>query len=271
MIFPVVTEADRQLPFYLLGVGCYHLQEHVLRPNGYPSFQWIQCYRGKGELILGDKSYLIDSNQGIFLYPSVPHEYYALEDPWEVDWITFGGSQLEQILQHLGFYECGIFRINQGEHLLAKIRQILNTALSGSILKSLECSSLIYELLIDVYKNTSQRSEDSMEGQHLKLQPVITYIEENYHKSLTLQEMADTIRVSPQHLCYLFKTILKIRPFEYLNHLRITQSKELLINRRELQIKEISALTGFDNVNYFCYLFKKLEGVSPGDFRSLHG
>lgn len=271
MIFPVVTESDRRLPFCLLGVGCEYAQEHVIRPNGYPSFQWIQCYQGRGELVLGAASYVIAPQQGMFLFPNVPHEYYALDGPWQVDWISLGGSQIAPLVLHLGFEQSGVFQVSQSDRLLGKLRRILNTALSGNIFNALECSSLVYELLIELYKNISPGSEASMAGRHLKLQPVMEFLEKNYAGSITLPEMAEIIRVTPQYLCYLFKTFLKVRPFEYLNQLRLTKSKDLLIKHRNLKIADIARKVGFDNVNYFCYLFRKVEGMTPGAFRKLYG
>jgi AraC-like DNA-binding protein len=37
-----------------------------------------------------------------------------------------------------------------------------------------------------------------------------------------------------------------------------------------MQIKEVSILSGFEDVNYFCSTFKKLEKITPGEFRRVY-
>lgn len=273
-IFPVITETEKQLPLYLTGVGCYYRQEHVVRPEGYPTFQWIQCRKGQGELIMGGQSYPVGPQQGIFLYPNEPHEYFETHEPWEVDWIGFGGCFVEKMVHQLGFKSSNVFYIFQGETTFAKMRHALQIAQSGDPFRSLQCSNIIYELLLDLYKYTTHnaRANDaSILQQHSRLKPVLDYMEENFSKVITLEGLADTILITPQHLCLLFKNTLKMRPFEYLNHVRINKSKDLMFARRDLEIQAIAGMVGFENVSYFCAVFKQIEGLSPGQFRKLHG
>jgi len=271
MIFPIVTETEKKLPLYLMGVGCYHRQEHVKRPEGYPSFQWIQCHNGEGELILRGRTYPIRPQQGMLLYPNEAHVYYGIREPWEVDWIGFNGYLVEGLINSLGFTSSEVLYIINGETVLAKMRRLLKQAQSADPFKGLECSGIIYELLLDIFKYTSRCVDDSILQQHLRLKPVLDYIDANFSRVVTLDDLASTIHVTPQHLCLLFKNILKTRPFEYLNHVRVNKSKDLMFERREWEIKALAKMVGFDNVSYFCAVFKQIEGISPGQFRKLHG
>lgn len=270
-IFPVVSESERQLPLYLAGVGCHHHQEHILRPDGYPTFQWIQCHKGQGELIVRGRSHRIGPEQGALLYPNEAHEYYETNGPWEVDWIGFSGALVEGFVNQLGFGSSNVFFIIHGEKTLSKMRLALKIAQSGDSFRGLQCSGIIYELLLDLYKYTSSSIDASILQQHSRIKPVLDYMEENYSRAITLEDLANTIHISPQHLCLLFKNTLKIRPFEHLNRVRINKSKDLMFAGRDLEIKTIAAMVGFDNVSYFCAVFKELEGLSPGQFRKLHG
>lgn len=271
MLFPIITETERQLPFYLTGVGCHYLQEHVNRDQGYPAFQWIQCHHGEGRLLLDGNIYPVKPQQGIFLYPDIAHEYYGVTETWEVDWIGFDGQQVAPVIKTMGLGESGVFYVNQADLLLNRVRRVLAVAQSGRPFSGLECSALVYELILDLFKYTSFNQEDSMARQHSKMQPVLDYIEVNYSRVITLEELAATIKVTPQHLCLLFKNTYKIRPFEYLNKVRVSKSKDLMFTRRELQIQDIARMVGYDNVSYFGAVFKEIEGITPGKFRKLHG
>ncbi|MBZ4644560.1 MAG: transcriptional regulator, AraC family [Clostridia bacterium] len=271
MAFPIVTDNERKLPFYLIGVGCWYSQEDVIRSDGYPNFQWIQCHRGEGELVLEGKTYTVKEQQGMFLYPNEPHQYYAVKKPWEVDWITFGGSQVESFVRTMGIHQSGVYSVVNGGSILSKMRKALSTVQSDNTLKGLECSAIVYDLLIDLFKFISKNHDDSVQHQYSRLQPVFEYVENNYYKVITLNDLAAAINVTPQYLCFLFKKIMNMRPFEYINNVRINKSKDLLMGKPELEIGDISRLVGYDDVSYFCAVFKKIEGVSPGNFKKLHG
>lgn len=270
MIYPVVSENERKLPVYVLGTGCRYKQEHVVRPNGYPDFQWIQCHSGEGELRFNGCNYTVKQQQGMFLPPNVPHEYYATQEPWIVDWISFGGRELESLLNTIGLNRYGVFYVTNGEAILSKIRKAYAILTSEDALKGFECSTLMYNILIDLLKYISIGNDRSMEQQYLKLQPVFEYVNSHYSDMMPLEDLANVIHVSPQHLCYLFKKAIKIRPFEYINNVRINKSKSLLLQNTELKIQEVAELAGFNDVNYFCSTFKKIEGISPNQFKKLH-
>lgn len=270
-VFSIITENERKLPFYLIGVGCRYTQEPIERPEGYPSFQWIQCHGGEGELVIGGKTHRVKQYQGMFLYPDVPHEYYAIKEPWQVDWVTFGGYDTERFIKNMGINESGVFFVSNSESILSKMRRMLAIAQSDSSLKGVECSAIIYDLLLDLMKYTSKSSDDSIQQQVLKLEPVLQFIEQNYFNSISLEEMASVLQVTPQHLCLLFREILNTRPFEYLNNVRINKSKHLMLKDDRMEIGAIARQVGYENTSYFCSVFRKQEGISPGKFRKLYG
>ena len=93
-----------------------------------------------------------------------------------------------------------------------------------------------------------------------------TYIDENYEKELTLDSVARKIAISPYYLSKLFKDEIGENFIEYLTRLRINQAKKLLEENR-FSIKEICMLVGYSDPNYFSRIFKKIEGVTPTEYR----
>ena len=268
--FPLVTEKDKTLPYYLLSVGCDYIQDRIQRPEGFPSYQWIQSIDGEGELIYNEKKERIDSNKGIFLFPAVPHEYYSVKGVWKVNFISFDGNAIESFLRAAGIKESAVFYIKNPDILSAKIKKALSVSQSQSSLRNIEASSILYELLMDILMYSSKSSDDSTETQYMKLGEVFQFIEENYSSVITLEELASTINITPQHLCLLFKSITSLRPFEYIKNVRITKSKDLIITNSHLEINEIAKSVGYDNTSYFCSIFKKIEGITPGKFKRLY-
>ena len=149
--FPLVTEKDKTLPYYLLSVGCDYIQDRVQRQEGFPSYQWIQSIDGEGELIYNEKKERIDLNKGIFLFPAVPHEYYSVKGVWKVNFISFDGNAIESFLRAAGIKESAVFYIKNPDILSAKIKKALSVSQSQSSLRNIEASSILYELLMDIF------------------------------------------------------------------------------------------------------------------------
>lgn len=269
-VFPVVTESDKNLPYYLLGAGCGWNQEHVICPNGY-YYQWIQSIKGEGELITGEKTYRVKEGTGMLLFQGVAHEYYAISSSWIVEWIVFDGSQVEHFLKHIAGIETSrAFYVSRPDIFSSRIRSVIDIEQSDCSLKNLKCSSIIYSLLTDIAQYVSINPDSSAINQHSKLKPLFEFIEQNFDKPLTLENMAHVIEVTPPHLCTLFKRTTNIRIFQYINSFRIKKSKEFLIQNPDMPIKEIAVLAGFEDMNYFCIVFKKLEKISPSQFRKIY-
>lgn len=269
--FPILTENDKKLPFYPIGIGCDFLQEEIVRPLGYPTFQWIQCQRGRGEVCINGKATLIEENQGMFLYPDEPHSYFGMSSEWIVSWITFGGYDLHGFFNQMGMPESGIFYISNRDIIQSKIQKFMDLLQKDNFLHGTEYSVKMYELLLDIINNISKDNDDSINQQYQRIEAVINFINQNYNKPIALEDMSKIINVTPQHLCLMFRNILNTRPFEYLNSVRINTSKELLIKYDDYSIESIGNMVGFENASYFGAVFRRQEGVSPGNFRKLHG
>ena len=95
---------------------------------------------------------------------------------------------------------------------------------------------------------------------------VTDYINRNYALPLTLEELAKVANMSKQGLILAFKRSIGKTPIEYLNLVRLQNSKELLKNT-DNSVGEIAELCGFSNVYYFSNIFKKHIGISPNTFR----
>lgn len=92
------------------------------------------------------------------------------------------------------------------------------------------------------------------------------YIKTGYSRQITLEDVSRDINVSPQYLSKLFKEEAGTNFIDYLTCIRIRNGKQLL-EESELSIKEISYKIGYSDPNYFSRLFKKIEGVTPTEYK----
>lgn len=117
--------------------------------------------------------------------------------------------------------------------------------------------------LEDTCRKISTRKEAQSESIVSKAK---VYIDQNYSKELTLDEVSRTVNISPYYFSKLFKEESGENFIEYLTHVRIRHAKELLKNP-SLSIKEICVMSGYSDPNYFSRIFKKQEDVTPSEYR----
>jgi two-component system response regulator YesN len=95
------------------------------------------------------------------------------------------------------------------------------------------------------------------------------YMTENFHKDVTVEDIAASAHLSKFHFGRIFKQITQLTPHQYLTGLRLKHAAQLLRNSKA-QIKEIGYSSGYNNAEYFSSAFKKKYRVSPVEFRMKH-
>lgn len=266
--YPIIG-SENTLPLYLVGVGANEYQFHLNREEGYPYYQFIYCTKGEGILRVNKNEYIIGEGKGFYLPPNLPHEYFRTHEKWETHWITFDGPGGFELLKALDFTDAKVFSLHDITTAEAIFRKLLLTAKNGGFYGGYQCSGILYQLILEIYKLSSRMPVSCDEQKLDTIRPVIEYIERNYSKDITLEELSDLIHLSPQYLCRLFKECLSLRPFEYLARQRIQQAKSLLLEG-SLTVNEIAEEVGYNDSSYFCAVFKRHEMMSPAEFRALH-
>ncbi|NHN31982.1 AraC family transcriptional regulator [Paenibacillus agricola] len=269
-IFGVITEMELRLPVYVTSAGGWHNQMLMNREQGFPDYQWIQSLGGSGKLSINGKTYTVHKGQGMLLFPHEVHEYEPITTPWSVRWVSFNGACMASLLDSMHFNASTVLYLTNPDTTLGLMHSILTALQSQNPLRSMECSTLAYELLLDLFLHASS-SEVRSKQQHMEqLTPVFTLIENSYNETITLQQIADKLGVTPQHACLLFQQTLGIRPIAYLNRYRLRKAKELLLQELELEVREVAGRVGYSDCSYFIKLFKRQEGITPSSFRKNH-
>ncbi len=93
------------------------------------------------------------------------------------------------------------------------------------------------------------------------------YLDTNYDKGVTLEEVAEKIGLSSYYLSKLFKERYQVTFIEYLTNRRLQKAKDLLLDGKT-PLKEIALTIGYKDPNYFSRVFKKETGLSPREYRS---
>ncbi len=100
-----------------------------------------------------------------------------------------------------------------------------------------------------------------------KIKFILTFIAENYHRSISIEEIAGKCYYSKSYFMKFFKENMGMGFVQYLNDYRLEAAAGLL-SRADDNILDIAISAGFDNLSYFNRCFKKKFGVTPGKYRS---
>jgi len=95
---------------------------------------------------------------------------------------------------------------------------------------------------------------------------VIEYLEHHYAEDITLDSIAEKMNITGGYLSTYFKEKTGKNFSEYLHEIRIGKAKEYLL-QSNMKINDIAIKSGYQNMNSFNRMFKKLTGYTPSQFR----
>ncbi|MBK1812291.1 helix-turn-helix transcriptional regulator [Clostridium sp. YIM B02505] len=97
-------------------------------------------------------------------------------------------------------------------------------------------------------------------------QKAIEYIRINLDGDLSLDAISNALDVSSTMLSRQFKKETKQNITEYINIQRINEAVYIMENQG-ISITDIAYMVGFNDLNYFTKVFKKLKGMTPSEYR----
>jgi AraC family transcriptional regulator len=116
---------------------------------------------------------------------------------------------------------------------------------------------------------TPRQPERGRDGvlQRGRLRAVAEYVEGHLDAGLTLGQLAAAARLSPYHFARQFKAATGLPPHRYVIARRVERARQLLQQDRDFSLAEVAASCGFSDQSQLSHHFKRLVGVTPGQFR----
>lgn len=121
------------------------------------------------------------------------------------------------------------------------------------------CKRNVYYIIEQVEKCSNRNSDI--------ISKVFEYSNRNFNKDITLESVANEVGLSSQYLSKVFKEKCGTNFIDYITTKRL-EFAENLLKKGVLNIKQVSKMSGYEDSNYFCKIFKKDTGLSPKQFRA---
>lgn len=133
----------------------------------------------------------------------------------------------------------------------------------------LELTSILHDL--SVSRNMHTLSDSTFSNAELsynsrRIDKAMEYMNQNFHRNVTLGEVARLVNMTEVSFSRFFKTKTGINFIDSLLELRLGQASRMLIDTSD-SVSEIAYDCGFNNISNFNRLFKKKKGCTPKEFR----
>lgn len=227
--------------------------------------------------IAGD-DYIINAGDILFIEPNTP--YYALrtdeDDSFHYYAVVFHAELLGQPNDPCRRFleESHINRfLVLSDVLLARIDEMSRLCMTESFGKELLIKSGLLEILAHIintkqYMRISSMNKLGSGTASAAVELVLKYIEEHYKENITLEALLDQVSYSKSHFLRVFKAQTGMNIIDYINKFRIEKACLELIYS-EKTVTETALSNGFNTVQYFTKLFRRVMGCTPGEYRRL--
>ena len=268
------SRSARESFFYVESTGHYWCDKSFFEHSYYKqNYYLIYVKAGKGYVYDGDDRILVTPRQLLFLNLSEPYKFHSHKtEPWEFVWVLFGGKDATLFYNSISPRNRQVFDIGQDSILPGLMDEIYALYGQKDPFIELKTHALISRLLVDLSIESMTASSENGSRDYKYPDPVnlvISHIEQNYFRKITLEELAAITFLNPFYLLKLFNKHTGYTPGVYINKFRLDYSKQLLA-KPEMTIEQIALYLGFNTHSYFSKLFKRDTGLTPAQFRKIY-
>lgn len=229
---------------------------------------------GRGHLDATDASgmrqdYDLGPDQGFLICPGQISTYVADRDqPWKYVWLEFDGLRVSEFVESAGLDVSQPVYRPQSPAQGQRVRDVMLYMADHSDASPLHLTGLLF-LFLDLLIQTSS-TRRALHGVQLKdfyIQEAINYMERNYQRELSVEELADVCKLNRSYFSKLFKDNMGCPPQEFLIRLRMAKAAERMQVTSD-SIGDVAVMCGYPNQLHFSRAFKKRYGLSPREWRA---
>lgn len=267
LALPPINLGNRQcddLPLVVNCAGAYNQIPKSFNYNPRGRLDYYLLYIVEGEAkVYNENEFVIAKEGSIIVFP--PNKAYghtSKHTKISYLWVHFTGSDVESILNRYGINLFPTINIANAENKISnRFQRLFDGFAKNDKFRDYDLSALLDRLLVEIGRSISTEP-----GEKLLFEKSIRYINEFYHKPIKITELAQMESVSMTTYNLHFKRQIGMSPTRYILALRMHSAKELLESSK-LSVRDIGAMCGYDDFNFFTKVFKKYTGKSPSAYR----
>lgn len=243
-------------------------QPHTSARKDLASYLFFVVEHGSGILEYDGSRHMLQPGDCVFLDCRKPYLHRTGNDLWHLRWAHFYGPNMSAIYKK--YQERGgqpAFHAKKPERFSVLLQELYALAASGDYVRDMQIYSKLVDLLTFLMEESWHPGYARITGgKKQNLQEIKDYLDSHYREKITLDALAERFYINKFYLTRVFKEQFGQSVTNYLVQLRITQAKRML-RFTDNSIESIAQECGLSDANYFSRLFKKVEGVPPGEYR----
>lgn len=225
---------------------------------------------GSGKIAIKDQIIPFKKGDIVIYNPGTMHrEYIDDVNPRTINFIGISNLAIDGL--KAGCLCEGDFSVLSTESFYQTFCFYLEQLYAEKDLRDLQSQTIYKNLLNIIIAGILRLSEDASKAVENKktYADAKRYIDENFTKIESVDDLCKNLYINKFYLTHLFSEHYGISPLQYLIKKRITLAKQLLIVTDQ-KVDDIADICGYDDMAYFCRIFKKQESITPLQFRKLH-
>ena len=229
-------------------------------------------------LLIKSEAFIEQKEQAIHIKPNTAilfdrntYVHYGCEQPiFNDDWIHFDFVNEPSLLDCLNIPFNTPIPLPYISQLSNYVRMMVQEGHSGIKHKDLIRDSLMRTLLYSLDSQLHQLPVPTANHKHYHtMSRLRTNIHNAPHRKWTVEQMADSVHMSPSYFQHLYKELFEISCIQDLIHARIQYAK-FYLGTTDMSIQSLSNFCGYENELHFMRQFKKFEGMTPTQYRQMY-
>lgn len=262
--YPIGENFKRYFSYIQLFTDLQADSSHSIRRSKYPSYLLLFTKGGQGRLHYRGTSYLLKRDMLFFINCEEQHEYYTVGEFWHSYGLHIYGGNLPFIFEQFFQEQTPVFQLSDPEAYLRKLEHLLIMHTTPAPYRDYAVSQAIQNILLFLLETLNKQGE--LRGSSETITYLVKYMNNHFTKNLTIDELAQFAGLSKYHLSREFKKYTGFSIHDYLNELRISHAKTLLVGT-DIPCYKVGILVGLPNENTFLRLFKEKVGMTPKEYR----
>lgn len=247
------------------------VKPHTSTRQDLSSFLFFYVEEGEGSLTYQNQTYSMKRGDCAFIdCQSKYSQSSSSKNLWSLKWVHFYGSNMGEIYSKYlerGGQVCFSVDDKKTNSFIPILDSIIETAASSSYIRDMKINEILSRLLTILMEYSwNPEKAKSQNTKCLNISNVKVFIDQNYTTRISLEMVAKQFNVNKSYLLRLFKECTGLTVNNYILQKRILFAKnELRFSNKTLDV--IAEESGFKCANYFIRIFKKIEGLTPGEYR----
>jgi len=242
----------------------YEREHHCDSGSGADTARIVLAVSGQANIRAQDVFLHIDSKKGgLFYIPEGACYHIIWNGTPDIEYYILGIVARNfdtENTDHFGIQQINTSCIDNAEKTVLEIAALFEKGDRASKIRAVGLFCVMYSQIIPILKNEGQSKY------HPTLHKAMQYIEDNYNKNFTMEELATEMCISESRLFHLFRSELNTTPIRYRCAIRIEHAaSDLRLGIHSLD--EISFRCGFKSSAYFREVFRRETGITPGEYR----